>query len=313
MLAVVFAGTGLINSLYKFLLLIFKQMKKIFFLMLTLLIMSVASMNAQVRIGGTDNPNTSAILDLNAADGTNNGTLGLSLPRVELTSTGEPAPLAAFVKGMTVYNTFSTGDVTEGTYYCDGVRWVKVRNSTERINKSDLSAELANLIVALAKAGVPGTTGCPTTVEGSNGTYAVGDFGAVGCWMIDNSKEGTPSAKAYMEGLEGEKPEGLAGYYYTWENAQGACPTTGWSLPTREQYASLRNLLQVNNIAFGLWVLGGTQITAYAGDLRNGGIDWGNRLRTWSSEENYYETTTPVSITPQGPEHFMMSVRCVKN
>jgi hypothetical protein len=126
MLAVVFAGTGLINSLYKFLLLIFKQMKKIFFLMLMLLMLSTASMNAQVRIGGIDDPNTSAILDLNATDATNAGTVGLALPRVELTSTGNKAPLNSHVAGMTVYNTKTTGDVTPGTYYNDGEKWTRV-------------------------------------------------------------------------------------------------------------------------------------------------------------------------------------------
>jgi hypothetical protein len=41
-------------------------MKKMMFLMLTLLIWSAASMNAQVRIGGTSDPNPAAVLDLNA-------------------------------------------------------------------------------------------------------------------------------------------------------------------------------------------------------------------------------------------------------
>jgi hypothetical protein len=93
--------------------------------MLTLIVMSAASVNAQVRIGGLDDPNSSAVLDLNATDATDNGTLGLALPRVALTSTSE-----AVKKGMIVYNTATAGDVTPGMYYNDGEKWIRVGNGT---------------------------------------------------------------------------------------------------------------------------------------------------------------------------------------
>jgi hypothetical protein len=118
--------TNLINIIN----LIFEQMKKIFFLMLTLLIWSTASMNAQVRIGGLDDPNESAVLDLNATNAANNGTLGLALPRVELASTDSPNPLKTHVAGMTVYNTKATGDVTPGAYYNDGSNWIRIGNGS---------------------------------------------------------------------------------------------------------------------------------------------------------------------------------------
>jgi hypothetical protein len=103
-------------------------MKKIFFLMLTLLIMSAASMNAQVRIGGTADPNPSAVLDLNATDAANTGTLGLALPRVNFSSLtakldGTNAPL----NGMLVYNT-NTG-LGVGIYYWSGSSWIKIPNT----------------------------------------------------------------------------------------------------------------------------------------------------------------------------------------
>jgi uncharacterized protein (TIGR02145 family) len=94
-------------------------------LMLTFIMMSVASVNAQVRIGGLDDPNKSAILDLNASDATDNGTLGLALPRVALTSTTEVVK-----KGMIVYNTATAGDITPGTYYNDGSKWIRLENGT---------------------------------------------------------------------------------------------------------------------------------------------------------------------------------------
>jgi hypothetical protein len=284
-------------------------MKKIFFLMLALLIMSVASMNAQVRIGGTDNPNPSAVLDLNATDAANNGDLGLALPRVQLTSTGEPAPLDAFVKGMTVYNTASTVDVTEGTYYCDGVRWIKVRNSADMIGVADLSGDVMNLMVALAKEETV-TNNCPASVNGSKGTYRVRDFGTAGCWMIDHSKEGTPSATHFNEGLEGEMAEGLRGYYYTWEQAQSACPT-GFSLPTAARFFLLAYVLERDPALYALWVGDG-----YGGKynpLQSVWEDWG--LGNWWAADrsivywNYINTNT----WRQSLAFHWFGVRCIKN
>jgi hypothetical protein len=83
-------------------------MKKMMLLMLTLLIWSVASMNAQVTIGSDKEPHPSAILDLEST------TQGLKLPTVVLTNrttflTDGGDKTAA--KGMLVYN---TGNSFEG-------------------------------------------------------------------------------------------------------------------------------------------------------------------------------------------------------
>jgi uncharacterized protein (TIGR02145 family) len=102
-------------------------MKKIFFLMLTLLIGGTASMNAQVRIGGLSDPNPSAILDLNPDEG--NATLGLSLPRVTLVDLTNNAPLSGHVKGMMVYHT-GVNDIAEGVYYNNGDKWVPLYSET---------------------------------------------------------------------------------------------------------------------------------------------------------------------------------------
>ncbi|GHT47653.1 hypothetical protein FACS189440_08800 [Bacteroidia bacterium] len=99
------------------------KMKKMIFLMLTLLILSAASMNAQVQIGGTAGPNSSAILDLNPDAG--DASLGLTLPRVSLIDKDSPDPLPAHVRGMLVYNqTVSVGaDLIEGVYFNNGQKW----------------------------------------------------------------------------------------------------------------------------------------------------------------------------------------------
>jgi uncharacterized protein (TIGR02145 family) len=102
--------------------------KKTVLLVLAFIMMSAASVNAQVRIGGLDDPNPSAILDLNATNATSDGKLGLALPRVALTSTNSYYPLQAHVKGMIVYNTATADDVIPGTYYNDGSKWIHLES-----------------------------------------------------------------------------------------------------------------------------------------------------------------------------------------
>jgi hypothetical protein len=97
-------------------------MKKISFLVLTLIGLSVASVNAQVIIGGSDaaTPTQGAVLDLNAT--VYKG--GLLLPNVNLTTltalTDLTLPLAtpADLKGLIVYNINPT--TGEGIYVWNG-------------------------------------------------------------------------------------------------------------------------------------------------------------------------------------------------
>jgi len=100
-------------------------MKKVLFLMLFLIVLGAASVKAQVRIGGNTAPNAAAVLDLNATDATNNGTKGLALPRVNLTSnTMQLTSGVVNLTGMLVYNTTATLGV--GIYSWTGSIWEKV-------------------------------------------------------------------------------------------------------------------------------------------------------------------------------------------
>jgi hypothetical protein len=101
--------------------------KTFFWMPALILLISAASVKAQVRIGGDADPNESAVLDLNATNAANNSKLGLALPRVALISTASFAPLQAHVAGMMVYNTGTIGDITPGTYYNDGSKWIRGR------------------------------------------------------------------------------------------------------------------------------------------------------------------------------------------
>jgi hypothetical protein len=92
------------------------------FLMLTLIVLGVANVNAQVQIGGTKGPDKSAVLDLNPDTGDANG--GLALPRVALSSETQQLNGATAQPGTVVYNTGSVLD-GEGTYV-----WTKVDGNT---------------------------------------------------------------------------------------------------------------------------------------------------------------------------------------
>jgi len=93
--------------------------------LLLLMGLGAASVKAQVRIGGNAAPNASALLDLNATDATNNGTKGLALPRVDLTSsTMLLSGVTSNLTGMMVYNTTATLGAI-GIYYWNGTTWVR--------------------------------------------------------------------------------------------------------------------------------------------------------------------------------------------
>lgn len=85
------------------------------------------SAQAQVTIGSDIPPDSNALLDLKEnISGTSSK--GIILPRVALTSTTSPSPMAAFANGMVVYNTATDGtspnNVTPGCYYSDGNKWI---------------------------------------------------------------------------------------------------------------------------------------------------------------------------------------------
>src|ERR1035437_7953373 len=64
-------------------------------------------------------PNTSALLDVDAAPLNNKGLL---IPRVPLTQTSLASPITAPATSLLVFNTASVNDVTPGYYYWDGIQ-----------------------------------------------------------------------------------------------------------------------------------------------------------------------------------------------
>lgn len=91
------------------------MMKQLYFAMLTVLFSTVSF--AQTKIGTSPDINADAMFEVESTN------KGLLLPRVELKSTKEAAPMSTHVAGMTVYNTKAQNDVLVGFYYNDGEKW----------------------------------------------------------------------------------------------------------------------------------------------------------------------------------------------
>lgn len=142
-------------------------------------LMAGLNLKAQVTIGDGRSPHKDAVLDLESGLTATNATSirkGLLLPRVELQSTTNYAPLSEHTNGMLVFNlaTAGTGSsaVTPGIYYNDGSKWVRVNSpflnwfympstpiNTEKLTPSsdpDLELNMYNVFTNQFK-GIPAT------------------------------------------------------------------------------------------------------------------------------------------------------------
>ena len=86
---------------------------------------SAAFLSAQNVGIGTASPNTSAKLEILDAN------RGILLPRVALTSTTVAAPVSSPANWLIVFNTNNINDVSEGLYYWNGTRWVRLSTSND--------------------------------------------------------------------------------------------------------------------------------------------------------------------------------------
>ena len=162
-----------------------KNMKKVLFLMLFLVVLGAANVNSQVRIGGDGEPHTAAVLDLNVDDDTDTGTKGLALPRVSLASNDDLLGYSDLLEGMLVYNTNAdiTGGDGVGVYYWDGNEWVKSAGSAAVPDGSITTSKLADGAVTenkLAKYVRTWTYTCTTCSALTVGTYTSIKFESLG-------------------------------------------------------------------------------------------------------------------------------------
>ncbi|UEG49520.1 DNRLRE domain-containing protein [Ferruginibacter lapsinanis] len=98
-------------------------MKFFFYLFSILMLLNYNSFSQNVGIG-TNTPNTSALLDISAAD------KGFLPPRVALQATDNPSPITTPATGLLVYNTAIAGvppyNVLPGYYYWNGAIWYPI-------------------------------------------------------------------------------------------------------------------------------------------------------------------------------------------
>ena len=267
-------------------------MKKLsfFVILLFLIISGTAFVNAQVTIGADTVPHPGAVLDLHST------TQGLLMPRVALSDVAVfgLAGTASTAVGMMVYNTnasISNGQGV-GAYVWDGNSWK----------------------VSAGSSGGVLTPGVLDTIRGAKDTYRIwcfADTTHLGCWMVDNSKEGTPSYTMYAN----SSVYGTAtGAYYSQAQANSttssACPP-GYRIPSLAEWTSLGDYINSPRASAEekfWWSVG----TATAG-LWNGA--WGNlgvQGAWWASD-----STVPANcfggifVHATSAAGFLLTVRCV--
>jgi len=259
--------------------------------MLALFVLSAASVSAQVTIGSTDDPHANAILDLKSTN------KGLLLPNVELDDVSnfkfskEKANIAS-AKGMMVFNTnadMEGGGV--GVYVWDGQKWLSAFGGNGGTDPK------------------PNPDGTVDQQIGKN-TYKTYDYNGT-VWMVQNSMEGTSSAQ-----MHNGDPSKVNGYYYTYDQAAGACPA-GWHLPTQDEWEALKTWVNANKShnAAKWWITDAG--SAFAGDRSSNGTwyNWGTGGLWWSAGASYqrYDASTGGMNGPYTLAGYWFSVRCVKD
>lgn len=202
---------------------------------------------SQVKIGNNPNSiNPNSILELESTN------KGLLLPRLALTSTLNATPLVNHIAGMTVYNTATTGDVTPGFYFNNGVNWIRIADAKEKDNDwhevggSNAPNDINDNIFTNGKVGI-GTispsnnlhvisTGTSTDVFSTSNTVAI---------MLENATDG----KSIIEGFKTKNSSGVTKEMYL-----GISPnyqTDGYFLLTRTGLNDFTMNLDNGNIGIG--------------------------------------------------------------
>ncbi len=98
-------------------------MKKLFYCSLFVIFIggNVFAQNVAINASGS-NPDPSAVLDVSSAPANDKGFL---IPRVALTVTTSPLPVATPATSLMVFNTATVSDVFPGFYYWNGTKWVR--------------------------------------------------------------------------------------------------------------------------------------------------------------------------------------------
>jgi hypothetical protein len=222
-------------------------MKKMFFLMLTLLLMGAAGMNAQVNIGSDDEPKKGAVLDLSQSA----LKLGLILPNVSLNdsvpfqldggSTGSDAA------GTVVYNTNASLPNGVGIYVWDGSKWFAAQSGT--FNKDGIVFGGAKDYSASAKGDVAKDWTTATNDELKGNEYGSAPVGVdAGNLMVSEfvySSNDSVSSKSPSSGVNAYANLSTLSSGITWADAVKKCANlneagfSDWYLPNSEEIVRL--------------------------------------------------------------------------
>ena len=163
-----------------------------------------------------------------------------------------------------------------------------------------------------------------TTVDGYN-VYCYPNN--IGCWMTDNSRLGTPVRTRYgyapneytAEATYISNPNassGERGYYYTWDNASGACPTD-YHLPNATEWNQLKvylNGTSATSAEKAEW-FDASELAGYYFFEQTKWYYWNTNGYWWSSGDNSQRFTANTTLM-EGPGKSInnyFSVRCVKS
>ncbi|MDN4029862.1 hypothetical protein [Chryseobacterium gambrini] len=184
---------------------------------------------------GTETPNTSALLDLTAAD------KGILIPRVALTSTTDIVTIPNPLTSMLVYNNGSAALTYKGFVFWNGTEWRTINNqSTKAPTITSLTCNAATLSPATYTSGVayngilkiPYTggngglyqEGTTVTVNGLNIKLLPGEL-ATGSGQLSFSVWGTPSVSsptAITFPIQGSSGNGLVPFLTSGQNCSAA-------------------------------------------------------------------------------------------
>jgi hypothetical protein len=219
------------------------KQKKMVFLMLTFMILSVASMNAQVNIGSVDDPHKGAILDLSQSG----SSLGVLFPKVYLFNTKDftlTVDEGVDAAGMIIYNNNATLAGGVGLYAWSGTEWINV-NSSNTIKcvpvkaRSEFSKEGNNFVFKINitagtpnynytwyKEGLDAPVRTRSNISVSTDTYTNTVAGNYTC-QVDNSCTDTPLIFNFTVGADGQPYEDNGNGTYTTPDGKLIVPGEG--------------------------------------------------------------------------------------
>jgi uncharacterized protein (TIGR02145 family) len=204
---------------------------------------------------------------------------------------------------------------------CDTVYFKLITSGEATLILTDPAGRAEDVRVTIQGVGC-GIGGNAVSMRIGNHDYLTHMYGTK-CWMVENSKEGTPSSIAYGRDANGN-PLGtifsgaggaglVNGYYYARELAPTACPE-GWRLPTITEVADLVSIVKADIAGIGRWwAVAGEKASGYfyTGYFR--WEHWGDNSVWWAaSGQRFLGYATDIYIINSLNANWL-TVRCVQD